>query len=54
MPRPSLGAKARTKVVSIRVNEEEEAILIEKYGTTTKGLRALITAEVIRSKGKKK
>ena len=44
MPRPSLGAAAKTRVINVRVTKAEERQLIARYGTPTRALRTLIAS----------
>lgn len=46
MGRAPLGAAARSQVGSVRLNQTETAVLIKKYGSVTKALRALVNKEL--------
>lgn len=42
MGRPPLGAAAKSKVASVRITPAQEEALIDKYGTVSRALRALV------------
>lgn len=46
MPRPPLGKAARTKIISVRVTEDEAQELTRRYGKPSRALRILVSNDL--------
>lgn len=46
MPRASLGARAKSVIGSVRLTPAEAEELTKRFGSVTKALRALVTANL--------
>jgi hypothetical protein len=46
MARPALGRAAKSIIATVRITAREEALLRKRYGSTSKALRAFVTAEI--------